>query len=95
MKVLKAGLVAMWAISSLAACSKGGQLDLQPGARAEKSGLAPSAAIDLGGKALIIENGYTADNGVHGWATIQTTSSAELSSSSGDGMVIGKPSAAY
>ncbi|HMN69942.1 MAG TPA: hypothetical protein PKC28_15470 [Bdellovibrionales bacterium] len=86
-----AGLMAVSML--LAACSKGGQLTLEPGARIVKSQGSPYVQIDQGGNALIVEQGKTPTTGVHGYVTIQAISAADLSSSAGHHMVINKPSA--
>ncbi len=67
---------------SLSACSKGGDLVIEPGARPGKFKGASYVQVNQGGKALVVESGQTADTGVHGWVTIQPVSSRRVSSAS-------------
>ncbi len=70
-----------------AACSKGGQLSLEAGAkRLTPSSVGPLVQVNQGGKALVVEQGKTADTGVHGWVTIQAVQSRSISSASGGGL---------
>jgi hypothetical protein len=74
----------------IGACSKGGQLTLEPNARIVKAKGAPFATVNQGGKALVVEQGQTPTTGVHGWVTIQTISSRSMSSAAGHSMVLNK-----
>ncbi len=76
-----------------AACSKGGNLTLEPGARKINSKGSPFVQVNQGGKALIVEQGQTATTGIHGWVTVQSMSSRSLSSASGHTAVINKTAA--
>ncbi len=73
----------------LAACSKGGELVLEPGARVVKSKGSPFVSVNQGGKALIVQQGQTPSTGVHGWVTIQAVSGGKLTSGSHE-MVLNK-----
>ena len=67
-----------------AACSKGGQLSLEAGARRlTPTSVGPLVQVNQGGKALVVEQGKTPDTGVHGWVTIQAVQSRSISSTSG------------
>ena len=77
----------------ISACSKGGELVLEPGARIVKSKGSPYVSVNQGGKALIVQQGQTPSTGVHGWVTIQSVSARNLSSGSGHQMVLNKTSA--
>lgn len=76
----------------LAACSKGGELVLEPGARVVKSKGSPFVSVNQGGKALIVQQGQTPATGVHGWVTIQSVSGGRHTSGTHD-MVMNKSSA--
>lgn len=76
----------------LAACSKGGNLTLEPGARIVKSKGTPSLRINQGGKALVVEQGKTPANGVHGWVTVNSVSGRNVTSVDGTNAVFNKPS---
>ncbi len=65
-----------------AACSKGGQLTLEPGARKANKG-SPTVKVNQGGKALVWEQGKSHTTGVHGWISVQTISAADLKNSAG------------
>lgn len=78
---------------SLSACSKGGNLTLEPGARIVKTKGSPYVSVNQGGKALVVEQGKTPSTGVHGWVTVQAVSSRNLSSTSGNTMVLNKAQA--
>jgi hypothetical protein len=75
------------------ACSKGGELVLEPGARIVKSKGSPYVSVNQGGKALIVQQGQTPSTGVHGWVTIQSVSARNLSSGSGHQMILNKTAA--
>lgn len=77
----------------LAACSKGGNLTLEPGARIVKTKGSPYVTVNQGGKALVVEQGKTATTGVHGWVSVQAVSSRNLSSTGGNTMVLNKAQA--
>jgi hypothetical protein len=77
----------------LAACSKGGELVLEPGAKIVKSKGSPYVSVNQGGKALIVQQGQTATTGVHGWVTIQSVSARNLTSGAGHQMVLNKTAA--
>lgn len=88
------GLLGVLLVTS--ACSKGGNLTLEPGARKIASKGSPFVQVNQGGKALIYEQGLTpstATTGVHGWVSVQAVSSTQLSSASGHKAVINKVSA--
>ena len=74
----------------IAACSKGGRLTLEPGARIVKSTASPFLTVNQGGKALVVQVGQTPATGVHGWVTIQTVSSQRMTSPDGHSMVLNK-----
>lgn len=61
-----------------AACSKGGNLVLEPGARTPKTKGSPWVAVNQGGKAYLVDTGPTAQ-GVNGFISIQPVSSRNLS----------------
>lgn len=77
----------------LTACSKGGNLTLEPGARIVKTKGSPYVTVNQGGKALVVEQGKTATTGVHGWVSVQAVSSRNLSSTGGNTMVLNKAQA--
>lgn len=79
------------AVATLTACSAGGDLTLEPGVRKPASGLgSPFVQVNLGGKALVIEQGKTATTGVHGWVTVQPVKASNLSSSNGTTATLNK-----
>ncbi len=87
-------VLSLLALSMLiGACSKGGQLTLEPNARIVKSKGSPFVTVNQGGKALVVQQGQTPTTGVHGWVTIQTVSSRSMTSSSGHNMVLNKAAA--
>lgn len=75
------------------ACSKGGNLTLEPGARRPAQKGSPFVQVNIGGKALVVEQGQTVDTGVHGWVAVNSVSHKQLSSASGHTAVINKASA--
>ncbi len=77
---------------ALSACSKGGNLTLEPNARIVKTKGSPYVQVNQGGKALVVEQGKTPTTGVHGWVTVQAVSSRTLSSAGGSGntMILNK-----
>lgn len=77
----------------IGACSKGGQLTLEPNARIVKSKGSPFVTVNQGGKALVVQQGQTPTTGVHGWVTVQTVSSRSMTSASGHNMVLNKSAA--
>jgi hypothetical protein len=79
------GLSALF-IAVLAACSNGGKLSLEPGARKVQSKGVPFVQINQGGKALIVESGKTATTGVHGWVAVQTMPTKTLTDVKGNQM---------
>jgi hypothetical protein len=90
---MRKGLTLLALSMFLGACSKGGQLTLEPNARIVKSKGSPFVTVNQGGKALVVEQGQTAATGVHGWVTVQTISSRTMTSTSGHGMVLNKSAA--
>ena len=92
MNALKLSSVAVGMLL-LAACSKGGNLTLEPGARIVKTKGSPFVTVNQGGKALVVEDGKTATTGVHGWVSVQAVSSRSLSSAGGNTMVLNKAQA--
>jgi hypothetical protein len=92
MNALKLSSVAVGMLL-LAACSKGGNLTLEPGARIVKTKGSPFVTVNQGGKALVVEQGKTATTGVHGWVSVQAVSSRNLSSAGGNTMVLNKAQA--
>ena len=88
------GALGLLALSiMIGACSKGGQLTLEPGARIVKSKGSPFVSVNQGGKALVVEQGQTPATGVHGWVTVQTISSKNMTGAGGHAMVLNKSSA--
>lgn len=77
----------------LSACNSGGNLTLEPGARKIATKGSPYVTVNQGGKALIVEQGKTAQTGVHGWVSVQAVSARNLSSTSGHRLIMNKPSA--
>ena len=78
---------------STAACSKGGNLVLEPGARAPSNKGTPFVRVTQGGHAQIIQSGHaSASTGVHASITIQPMSSHQLEGSTGHKAVINKAS---
>ena len=73
-------LALVFAAAALTACHNGGDLTLEPGARKVVSQGSPYVQVNLGGKALVVQSGQTADTGVHGWITVNSVSSQSLSS---------------
>ena len=86
LKVLFALAISMF----IGACSKGGQLTLEPNARIVKSSGSPFVTVNQGGKALVVQQGQTATTGVHGWISVQTISSPSMTSATSYGMVLNK-----
>lgn len=76
----------------LTACNNGGNLSLESGAVVTKKKGAPFVTINQGGKSLVVENGRTYENGVHGWISVQTVSSRGLADGAGSRMVVNKTS---
>lgn len=93
MRNVNKGLVLLALSIFVGACSKGGQLTLEPNARIVKSKGSPFVTVNQGGKALVVQQGQTATTGVHGWVTVQTISSRSMTSASGHGMVLNKSAA--
>lgn len=78
---------------STAACSKGGNLVLEPGSRPAKSTGAPFVRVNQGGKATIIQTGgHNVSTGVHASITVQPMSAQNLSGAGGVTGVINKAS---
>lgn len=71
----------------LAACSKGGELVLEPGAKIVKSKGSPYVSVNQGGHANL-----TSAGGVRGWVTIQSVSARNLSSGTHN-MILNKTAA--
>lgn len=82
-------LIAILALSA-AACSKGGNIVIEPGSRPGKLKGSPFVNVNQGGHALIIEQGKTATTGVHGFVNIQAVQSTVVTDGSVKG-VINKP----
>lgn len=74
------GLMLISALAFLSACSGGGTLSLEPGAKKVTSKGAPNVTVNQGGKALIVEQGQTATTGVHGYVTIQAVTARNMAS---------------
>ena len=78
------GAVALFImLFSTAACSKGGNLVLEPGARPIKSKGSPFLSVNQGGTAHLVEQGKTETTGVHGFVTIQPIKTTKLSGAGG------------
>ncbi len=77
-------------LSLLSGCSKGGEVTIEPGAIKDKFKGAPYVVINQGGRALIVEQGKTANTGVHGWIAIQTMTAKNLRGPSGEMAVMNK-----
>jgi hypothetical protein len=77
---------------STAACSKGGNLVLEPGGRQPKTFGVPTVRVNQGGKAVIIQTGgaFTTDTGVHATVSVQAVSAQNLSGAGGVTGVITK-----
>jgi hypothetical protein len=86
------GIALIGALALATGCAKGGQLTLEPGARITKSKGTAFVSVTLGGKAFIVEQGQTADTGVHGWVSIQSVASANLTAPDGSSAVINRAS---
>lgn len=71
----------------VAACSKGGQLTLEPGAIIVKSKGSPYVSVTQGGKAYL-----TSADGETGWVTVQAVSTKAITGG-GHSMIVNKPSA--
>jgi len=71
-----------------AACSKGGNLVLEPGARTPKQKGSPFVQVNQGGKAYIQDTGGTAQ-GINGYISVQP-SSAQLTGAGGTTGVLHK-----
>lgn len=82
----------LWAVTILAlalsACSKGGQLTLEPGARIVKNKSKSMVIVNQGGKALVVEQGQTATTGINGWVGVQTQASPRLTSPDGHSAIL-------
>ena len=63
----------------LTACSNGGNLNLEPGAKKGNNKNSAFVTVNQGGRALIVEQGQTATSGVHGYVTVQTVKASNLS----------------
>ncbi len=90
--VISRGVALFIMLMTTAACSKGGNLVLEPGARPIKSKGSPFVNVNQGGKALLVQEFQTVDTGVHGFVSIQPMSSRSLSSGSGHTAIINKVS---
>jgi hypothetical protein len=78
----------------ITACSKGGQLNLEPGAIKNKSEGSPFVITAQGAESLIVQQGQTPATGISGWITIgENINPQPLSSVSGHTMVINSPEA--
>lgn len=67
----------MAALAFLSACSNGGSLNLEPGARKISSKGSPAAHMTDGGKALVSDA-----SGVHGWVSVQSVVSKTITDTS-------------
>lgn len=85
------GLIIILAVSA-AACSKGGNIVIEPGSRPGKLKGSPFVNVNQGGKAMIVEDGKTPTTGVHGFVNIQAVQSTIVTDGSVKG-VINKPTA--
>ncbi len=81
------------AVLFLAACSNGGNLTLEPGAKKVVTNASPFVQVNLGGKALVVQQGKTASTGVHGWVSINAVSSKNLTGTGGTQMIMNKTQA--
>lgn len=81
--ILKATALAMIALT-ISACSKGGELVLEPTARKNSKG-SPFVSVNQGGKAYI-----SSASGHHATVTIQATGARNLSSTAGHSATINK-----
>lgn len=91
---MRSKLGVLFAISMLlTACSKGGELVLEPGARLRAKG-SPYVSVNQGGRALLVTQGQTPDTAIHGWVSVQAVSSGSLSAGDGHKVILNK-SAAY
>ena len=72
---------------TLVACSKGGQLTLEPGAIKVKAKGSPYVSVVQGAKANL-----TSTDGITGWATVQAVSSRDISNATHT-MIINKAGA--
>ena len=86
------GIFLAGSLAFLAACSNGGHLSLEAGARKASKGT-PFVQVNQGGKALIVETGKTATTGVHGWVAVQSVGAPNIADSSGNNIVLNKTSA--
>jgi predicted small lipoprotein YifL len=81
------------ALLSTAACSKGGNLVLEPGARAPRTKGSPFLNVNQGGSMHLVEQGKTETTGVHGYITVQAVSARNLAGANGVTGVINKTTA--
>lgn len=72
----------------LAACSGGGSLSLEAGARKIAIKGSPFVSLNQGGKALIVEQGKTATTGVHGWVAVQSVAQRNLTGTNGTSLIL-------
>jgi len=93
MRNVKKGLGLLALTMMIGACTKGGQLTLEPNARIVKSKGSPFVSVNQGGKALIVQQGQTPSTGVHGWVSVQAISSRSMTDGGGHRMVLNKSSA--
>ena len=63
---------------ALTACSNKGSLNLEPGAVKVASKSSPYVRLNVGGNAMVVEQGQTPTTGVHGWISLQPVSSKSL-----------------
>lgn len=78
---------------STAACSKGGNLVIEPGARAPRVKGTPFLSVNQGGTMHLVEQGKTETTGVHGYITVQAVSARNLAGANGVKGVINKTTA--
>jgi hypothetical protein len=86
------GLLLAGSLVLLTACSNGGKLSLEAGARKSSKGT-PFVQVNQGGKALVIESGKTATTGVHGWVAVQSVASKNITDTGGNKIILNKTAA--
>ncbi len=79
-------LLILGAALFLTACSNGGNLSLEPGAKKVTSKGSPFVTVNQGGKALLI--GGSGASEVRGYVTVQAVTAGTLSGGSGQPQVI-------
>jgi hypothetical protein len=81
------------AAAALTACHNGGDLTLEPGARKVASQGSPFIQVNLGGKAMVVQQGQTPDTGVHGWIHVNAVSSQNLTSPNSTSLILNRAQA--